>query len=523
MADSKISQLEDGGLPTAGDKFPIARDGKNFSIDGSKIVNTATIANVYALINSVSSRADAAYSQASASTSLSIRLDAAYGQANAAYALAQSAQAGANTANSALGLAQAAFNQANTALGQANNADTDAFRAWATANAALAAASSGTTALTLAQAAYNQANASTTSANQAYTLSQGAIQQAATATASASGANTTANSAYSNVGSAYNRANAAYALAQQAYTRATATAGSVSGVNGVPRLSNYMIAQIDFDDLMNTATASAGTAGITTSPTRGYWAKAVGISGTKVTTDLTGASGGTNVLAGIPNTFFNAAQCVLGPLNNAQAHVGVVNLAGGTTTPSAPSGSVGMNQGVSVAKLFQNGMLHSLRGSLSIYASKAAIQGRVIFGFNTWTNNNSLESGVWFETTVNDTNWWFVYTTGEANSGGATQFQNRIDTGVPATYSALGQFTRFRLDWDGTKSTLTGVINDVQVAQIGSNLLPTNCPYAQGIAGADCRLNQTLSGRSSSQGTTTAVLVDSMEFVGYWPNGRVGW
>lgn len=173
MADQKISELLNGGLPTAGDKFLIARDGDNYSIDGSALATAADISGLSSDIDAVS-----------------VIANRADGQATAAYTLAGDA-----------------FDQANAAHGQADTATSAADAAY-----------------TLAGTALDQANAAGTAASDASTLAGSAHDRADAAYAQANSATTAATTASSSVGAAYNQANAALSMAQSVNGIASKTA-----------------------------------------------------------------------------------------------------------------------------------------------------------------------------------------------------------------------------------------------------------------------------------------------------------
>lgn len=126
MADQKISELSNGGLPQAGDKFLIARNGDNYNIDGGALATAADIEGLSSQIDGVGTVANAAQAQADTATSeaadaASAAADAAtlagsaISQADAAFAQANTATTAASTAASSAG---AAYNQANSAITQ---------------------------------------------------------------------------------------------------------------------------------------------------------------------------------------------------------------------------------------------------------------------------------------------------------------------------------------------------------------------------------------------------------------------
>ena len=193
MADKKISELSDGGLPQVGDKFLIARSGDNFNIDGGVLATASQV-------QSLSSRVDGVGLVANAAQAVADRADL---QANTAYVLAGAAQ---GTADSAWAAANSAALLAGTAYTQAN------------------------TATTAAGAASNLAGSAFTQANTAYTQANTALALAGSSFTQANAAYSLANTVNNTVSAAYNQANAAYTRANSAYSLAQTTSNTVSNM-----------------------------------------------------------------------------------------------------------------------------------------------------------------------------------------------------------------------------------------------------------------------------------------------------
>lgn len=536
MADAKISEMLDGGLPTAGDKLPLARD-ENMHIDGGTIANSASLDDINTRLNSVTAKVDSTTAQTASLTNLSNRLDSAYARANAAYALAQTAQSVIPNANASLALAQAAYDRSSVALNQASTATTHVAQAWNTANAALLA--TNTTDLTaFTQAAYNQANTGGARATQASTQGQTAYNQANGVAVVVTAALATSTSAVQATPPAYNQANAAYALAQDAYTRSAADSGFVAnGLGGLASLSNYIINRTDFNE---PCTAPTSGANYVLSPSGRFWCMGLRPSNTLqswASTDLTGTTtNNSNVIANLAvGTALNACALSLSNTSSYGPQVGIVNYGGQAgRTSTKPPGSAENASGPPVAKLFQADSQHSIGAGVSILVSAPGLCGRVAFGYNSYSPGFSIkESGVWLEAFYTDTNWQLTYTPGYGDSN--TNYNHtrvRFDTGVPISFSSGNVFTRLRIDWDGPGQVLTAYINEAIVAQLGPDQMPTDAYYAQGVVildqkivtGSDFNTNAPrYVGGSPDAVLGTIVLVDQMDFVGYYPNGRKGW